>query len=76
MVSLREMKEKGYIPSRLYLKLMLAGTLSLTKVILTTSPRDLRKLRALPPPNERYVRPPRPYKLPKYKPGMKYCDSD
>ncbi|RLF25499.1 MAG: hypothetical protein DRN01_06315 [Thermoplasmata archaeon] len=76
MVSLREMKEKGYITSKLYLKLMVGGALSLTKVLLTTSPRDLKKLRALPPPGERYVRPPRPYELPKYKPGMKYCDSD
>jgi hypothetical protein len=55
-------------------KLMLKGTFSLTKVLLFNL-GTLKKLRQLDP-SKIYVRPKPSYKLPKYKPGMKFCDSD
>lgn len=70
MTSLREMKERGYIPQKTYLKLMVGGGLSLSKVLFT-SPRDLRKLRVLHEGEQRYIRPPRPYEMPSYQEGMK-----
>ncbi|OYT59026.1 hypothetical protein B6U81_06765 [Thermoplasmatales archaeon ex4484_30] len=75
MVSLREIKEKGYIPQRTYLKLMLGGAFTMGKVLLTNL-RALKKLRQISPNEERYVRPPRRYKLPKYEEGMKHCNSN
>ena len=65
MVSLREIKDKGYIPQKTYLKLMIGGTLSLSKVLLT-SPRQLKKLRVLHPGEPRYIRQTRKYNLPIY----------
>jgi hypothetical protein len=70
MVSFREMKEKGYIPQRTYLKLMIGGGLSLSKVLLT-SPGDLKKLRVIHGAEERYVRSPMRYELPQYTEGMR-----
>jgi len=70
MVSLREMKEREYIPQKTYLKLMIGGGLSLSKVIFT-SPRDLKKLRVLHENEQCYVRPPRRYELPSYQEGMR-----
>lgn len=76
MIGLREMKDKGYIPQVLQAKLMMGGAISLAKTLLTTRPRDLRKLRVVGPSEKRYIRPPRAYDMPKYKEGMKYCDSN
>ena len=75
MVSLREMKEKGYVPQKMFLKLMLGGTLSLSKTILFNL-GDLKKVRRMRPGEKRYVRPPKKYTLPPYREGMQYCDSD
>lgn len=57
-----------------YLRLMLAGTLSLAR-LLVTSASDVRRLRQLQPTEEQYVRPPRRYELPAYVPGMQVCTS-
>jgi len=76
MTSLREIKEKGYLPQPLQVKLMLGGTLSLAKTIITTRPKDFRQLRTLNPSDERYIRPERAYKIPIYKKDMKYCNTD
>jgi hypothetical protein len=70
MVSFREMKEREYIPQKTYLKLMIGGGLSLTKVLLR-SPRDLKKLRTIHGSEEHYTRPKRMYDLPVYKEGMR-----
>jgi hypothetical protein len=70
MVSLKEIKEKGYIPQKTYLKLMIGGGLSLAKVLLT-SPGDLKKLRTMHGSQPRYIRPKRPYDLPAFREGMK-----
>jgi hypothetical protein len=75
MVSLREMKDKGYIPQKTYLKLMIGGGLSLSKVLLT-SPSDLKKLRVIHGSKGRFIRPNRPYELPPFEEGMKCTISD
>ncbi len=66
MISFREMKDRGYIPQKTYLKLMIGGGLSLSKVMFT-SPGDLKKLRVIHGSEEQFVRPPRQYELPLYK---------
>jgi hypothetical protein len=75
MTSFREMKDREYIPQKTYLKLMLGGSLSLSKVILT-SPGDLKKLRLIHGSEERFIRPKRPYELPPFEEGMKCASSD
>jgi hypothetical protein len=70
MISLREMKDRGYIPQKTYLKLMIGGGLSLSKVLLT-SPGDLKKLRTIHGSQERYIRPKRPYELSPFEEGMR-----
>ena len=75
MTSLREMKEKGYIPQKMYVKLMVGGALSLSKTLITSF-RDIKKVRTINQGEERFVRPPRRYELPEYKEGMKYCKSN
>ena len=75
MTGLREMKEKGYIPQRMYLKLMLGGALSLSKTLLFNL-RSLKKVRKMGAGEAHYVRPPRRYELPVYRSGMRVCLSD
>ena len=76
MTKLREIKERGYIPPKTMRNLLLIGSLAIGKVFITNL-GDIRKLiqnsRNYKP---QYERPPRRYELPKYKEGMKYCDSD
>ena len=55
-----------------YLKLMLMGTWSLSK-LLVTSAGDVKKLRQTRPSEDHYVRPPRRYELPPYTDGMEVC---
>ncbi len=71
MTRFSEMKSKGYIPPKMYIKMMTGGTLSLSKVLLTTTPGDLKKLRRIPKTAEQYVRPKRTYQIPKYDSLMK-----
>ncbi len=75
MASLREIKEKEYIPQRTYLKLMIGGALSLSKTLITNL-RDLKKVRNITSHEERYVRPRRKYEMPEYRDDMKYCKSN
>ena len=70
MTSVRMMKERGYIPPRMYVKMMTGGTLSLTKVLLTTKPSDLKKLRVIPEDEQHFIRPKRTYELPSYSKDM------
>jgi hypothetical protein len=53
----------------IYSRLMLYGTLSLTKMLVTNA-RDVAKLRLTKTFEEHYVRPERLYDLPEYQPGM------
>ena len=75
MTSLEEMKDKGYIPQKMYAKLFVGGAVSLSKTLLFNM-ADLKKLRNIPPSSERYIRPKREYEIPKYKPSMKVCNSN
>ena len=75
MTSLIEMKEKGYIPQKMYAKLFIGGALSLSKTLLFNM-KDLKKLRNIPPGSERYIRPKREYEIPEYKKSMKVCNSN
>lgn len=75
MTSLREIKDKGYIPQKMYFKLFLGGALSLTKTLLLNM-SDLKKLRVLPNDAERYIRPIKPYDIPTYNKNMKYYKSN
>jgi hypothetical protein len=75
MVSLREMKDREYIPHGTYLKLLIGGALSLSKVLFS-NPSDLRKLRTIQGSEERYARPKRPYELSPYKEEMRCGATD
>jgi len=75
MTSFREMKDREYIPHGTYLKLLIGGALSLSKVLFA-NPSDLRKLRTIQGSEERYVRPKRSYDLPPYKEGMRCGATD
>jgi hypothetical protein len=75
LVSLREMKEREYIPQKMYIKMMLGGAISLSKTLLLNM-SDLKKLRNIPPNSERYVRPKREFDIPKFDKNMKYCNSN
>ncbi|MBS1250745.1 MAG: hypothetical protein MAG431_02341 [Chloroflexi bacterium] len=60
---------------RTYWKLLLHGTLSVSKVLLTNL-NDLKRLRQPQASEERYTRPPRRYDIPVYDEGMTYCRSE
>jgi len=74
MTSFHEMKEKGYIPQKMYIKMMLGGTISLTKT-LAFNMNELKKLRVIPKDEERFIRPKREYEIPKLNSNMKFCES-
>lgn len=57
-----------------YLKLMLLGTLSVCK-LLVTSAGQVKQLRQTGPSESHYHRPVRRYELPRYEPGMQVCRS-
>jgi len=75
MVSLSEMKDKGYIPQKMYIKMFLGGAISLTKTLIFNL-SDLKKLRKIHAGEEAYIRPKRVYDIPKYDPSMKVCNSN
>ncbi len=75
MTSLSEIKQRGYIPQKMYIKLMLGGSISLTKTLLFNL-SDLKKLRKLHSNDARFIRPKREYNLPSYKSDMNYHDSN
>jgi len=74
VTTLAEIKSNGYMPQRAYLRLMVNGGLSLSKVILLNM-RELRRLRVVPADGERYNRPARQYEVPVFKEGMRSCSS-
>ena len=75
MMTFREIKEKGYVPQRMYLMLMLGGSFSLFKTMLFNM-GNLKKLRRLRPTEPRYIRSPRQYTLPPYHEDMQVCESE
>jgi hypothetical protein len=74
MTSLREIKERGYLPPKILRQLLFYGTIALLKIILLNMGK-VKNLSKITPTNAKYVRPKRRYDLPIYKDGMKYCDS-
>lgn len=75
MLSLREIKDKGYVPQKTQFLMLTGGSIGLAKTLLFNL-GDLKKLRVIPDSAERYIRPTRPYDLPTYDSSMKYCTSD
>jgi len=75
MTTLREMKKKGYVPSRTYVQLMVKGLSSLARVLLSNLDA-LPRLRESDGGDAGYVRPQRRYELPPYDESMPYCDRD
>jgi hypothetical protein len=75
LTSLFEIKEKGYIPQKMYAKLFIAGAFSLSKTLLFNM-GDLKKLRNTPPGSQRYIRPKRDYEIPKFTKDMKINNSN
>ena len=57
----------------IYLKLMLKGVLSVSKLLITSA-GDVKRLRQPKPSEQHYIRPPRRYELPAYVEGMAYCN--
>lgn len=74
MMGIHEIKEKGYLPQRMYLMLMLGGSFTLFKTLILNL-SDLKKIRRLCPGEKPYVRPPRHYSLPLYRDDMQVCES-
>lgn len=74
MYSLREIKDREYIPQRTYLKLMIGGTLSLLKT-LALNLGTLKRLRNNGD-DSAYTRPERPYRIPASSEDMQHCTSD
>jgi hypothetical protein len=56
----------------IYLKLILIGVLSVSKLLITSA-GDVKRLRQTMPSEQHYVRPPRRYELPDYVEGMATC---
>jgi hypothetical protein len=75
MISLREIKEREYIPKKNLRRLLIVGSIILIKMLITNL-SVIRKLSQIPPSGKQYKRPPRRYDLPKYDKNMKYCKSD
>jgi len=75
MTSLGEIKANGYMPQRAYITLMAKGGWSLSKVILLNL-RELKRLRVVPPGEERHIRPTRQYDIPAFVEGMRSYRSE
>jgi len=75
MVSLRQIKEREYLPKKNLRRLLIIGTLILIKMLITNL-RIIRKLSQIPSTGKQYNRPHRRYDLPEYDKNMKYCKSN
>ncbi|MCE5296089.1 MAG: transglutaminase family protein [Euryarchaeota archaeon] len=75
MTGLAEMKDREYVPPKIYLSLLIRGTFSLTKIILLNM-RELKRLRVIPEGAERYALPELQYVIPAHRDGMRSCRSE
>lgn len=75
MTSFREMKEKQYIPSKTFLRMIVKGALSFGFIFITNV-RDIKKLSRSGKNELKYKRPPIRYTLPPYDANMKYSVSN
>ena len=74
MISLREIKEREYLPKKNLRRLLIVGSIILIKMLITNL-SVIRKLSQIPPSGKQYKRPQRRYDLPEYDKNMKYCKS-
>jgi len=74
MISIQEIKKKGYLPQRMYLMLMVGGSFTLLKTLIFNL-GDLKKIRRLRPGETPYIRPQRRYVLPPYRDDMQVFNS-
>ncbi|MGZ4944661.1 MAG: transglutaminase-like domain-containing protein [Halobacteriota archaeon] len=74
MTHLSKITEHGHPAQEAPKQSKLAMGSTIIKMLLA-NPSALRKMRVMDPDEERYVRPPRPYDLPEYRQGMRYCTS-
>ena len=75
MTSISEIKDREYIPNKIYGKTLIGGGLAFSKVFLTNI-SDIKKINRKPPTGIKYVRLKRKYKLADYKEGMQYFDKN
>jgi hypothetical protein len=75
MTQVSEITEQEYTSPELPKQSRLGLGLTAARLLLR-NPGALKKLMVMGPDEERYVRPPREYKLPEYREGMKYCTSN
>ncbi len=74
MATLREIKERGYMPNSTFIRILVKGGFSLSYLLLVHG-SQIKKLQTIST-SEPYKRPKRRYTLPKYKEGMKYYKGD
>ncbi len=75
MTFLYDLKDKGYMPQGMYVKMWLNGFFSLSKTLMLNL-NELKKLRRIPDNYERYKRPIREYEIPEYKKSMRVSNVD
>jgi len=76
MASLRQIKQRGYMPNRLQIKLMMNGVSNMIKLLITF-PGGIKKMReGQGHPTAKYKRYSRAYDLPRYEPEMKCQNSN
>ena len=75
MTSLREMKQRAYVPNLIYLRMLIRGIVSFIYIFFTNF-KDFKKITGISSKKRLYIRPERRYQLPVYKKGMKYCTSN
>ena len=75
MTHITEVTEHRYTPQEMQKQSMLEMGSTLLKM-LPKNPAALKKFMVMSPNEERYVRPPREYELPKYRKDMKHCTSN
>ena len=71
MTSLLEMKDREYIPNRTYVKMLVGGSVSFSKIFITNM-GHIKKLSSQRSIKVEYVRAQRRYSLPKYEEGMQF----
>jgi ribosomal protein L17 len=75
MTSLREMKQREYIPNLTYLRMLIKGVVSFIYIFLTNF-KDFKKITGISSKKRLYIRPKPRYEVPSYKKDMQYCSSN
>ncbi len=75
MTTLQEIKERGYLPSRIMRLLLFIGFATMGKLLLTNL-SDIKKLSKIKPSETEYVRPQKRFVTPMFRKDMKVSQSD